>query len=196
MPPPVAPSCNVWPPLPQQVAEMKERYGSASRFLDIFTPELELQAARHTERAYLGTAPKLLAVVSGYGEDTAVVLLCLLLEDVNNFVGVRDKMPVKRQKELAGIFIAEYPGLKVTEFLLFFHRLKCGRYGRFYGMVDALFITSALLQFMEERHREVSYFKSLRVRQQAPVSHPSSTAMTYDEYLLLKKQKKSNHEKE
>ncbi|MDR1623954.1 MAG: hypothetical protein LBS04_03170 [Tannerellaceae bacterium] len=48
-----------------------------------------------------------------------------------------------RQRELAGLIRTEYPFLKASEVLLFFHRLKCGRYGRFYGVVDALFITSA-----------------------------------------------------
>lgn len=173
------------------------RYGTAAQFLSVFTPGLELQAARYTERAYLGTAPTLLTVVSGYGEETAIVLLCLLLEDVNNFVGVKEKMPVSRQKELAGIMLTEYPCLKVTEFMLFFHRLKCGRYGRFYGMVDALFITSALLQFVEERGKEVAHFKAIRAKaaEEKP-SRSASTGITYDEYLALKQEKALNHEKE
>lgn len=181
--------------MPRPVAEMKARYGNAGQFLATFTPELELQAARFMERAYLGKAPALETVVSGYGEDTAVVLLCLLVEDVNNFVGVKEKMPVSRQKELAGIILTEYPVLKVTELLLFFHRLKCGRYGRFYGMVDALFITSALLQFMEERRKEVARYKAAREKEREQGACPSATGgITYDEYLALKRRKESNHE--
>lgn len=54
------------------------------------------------------------------------------------------------------------PELKVSELLLFFHWLKCGRYGRFYGMVDALFITSALLAFMDERKADINRLKASR----------------------------------
>lgn len=64
-------------------------------------------------------------------------------------------MTVARQKDLAALILAEYPNLKASEILLFFHRLKCGRYGRFYGMVDALFITSSLLQFTEQRRADI-----------------------------------------
>ena len=72
--------------------------------------------------------------------------------------------------------------------LLFFHRLKCGRYGRFYGSVDALTITTSILQFMDERRKE-----SVRYRQPdtaAPaITTPSSSGITYEEYLRLKEQK-------
>lgn len=74
--------------------------------------------------------------------------------------GVKEKMPVSRQKELSVLILTEYPFLKASEMLLFFHRLKCGRYGRFYGSVDALTITTSLLQFMDERRKE-----SVRYRQ-------------------------------
>lgn len=79
--------------------------------------------------------------------------------------------------------------------LLFFHRLKCGRYGRFYGSVDALTITTSLLQFMDERRKE-----SVRYRQPdtaAPATTtPSSSGITYEEYLRLKEQKQQHHEHE
>lgn len=134
---------------------MRQLYGSAEQFLATFNPALQLLAARYPERAYRGTAPQLATVCSGYGEPVAVVWLCIQLENVNLFAGVKEKMPVDRQKELAGVILTEYAYLKVTELLLFFHRLKCGRYGRFYGSVDALFIASALLQFLDERRKDL-----------------------------------------
>lgn len=171
---------------------MTGRYGTAARFLETFSPALQLQVARFPERAYLGVAPLLSVVVAGYGEQTAVVLLCLLLEDLNNFAGVKEKMPISRQKELSAIILTEYSGLKVTEVLLFFHRVKCGRYGRFYGMVDAMFITSALLTFMDERRTELSRYKAARQKEATPVAQASPTAITYTEYLELKKRKEQS----
>ena len=165
---------------------MRKRYGDAQGFLSIFTPDLQIAAARHPERTYTGTAPTLATIAVGYGEPVAIVWICIQLENVNLFAGVKEKMPVSRQKELSALILTEYPFLKASEILLFFHRLKCGRYGRFYGSVDALTITTSLLQFMDERRKE-----SVRYRQ------PDTVApATYEEYLRLKKQKQQHHEHE
>lgn len=164
---------------------MRKRYGEAENFLTVFTPELQIVAAREWERAYLGTAPQLSVVSRGYGKDTAIVWLCLQLENINLFAGVKEKMTVGRQKELAGLLLAEYGHLKVSELLLFFHRLKCGRYGRFYGSVDALFISSSLLQFVDERRQELARIREQQTKEQTQPT-VSPTAITYAEYLALK----------
>jgi len=164
---------------------MRERYGDAARFLATFTPELQSYAAREWERAYTGVAPTLETVVAGYGEPTALAWLCTQLESVNLFAGVKEKLSVARQKELAGLILVEYRHLKVSEALLFLHRLKCGRYGRFYGSVDALFITSALLQFMTERRSDLSRIAERREKEQQ-TAPASSTGITYAEYLRRK----------
>lgn len=192
---------------------MLRLYGSAEQFLATFNPALQLMAARYVERAYRGTAPQLATVCTGYGEPVAIVWLCIQLENVNLFAGVKEKMPVERQKELAGVILTEYAYLKVTELLLFFHRLKCGRYGRFYGSVDALFIASALLLFIDERRKELVRYPAPGTGddRQRSASSPASIAalpsaatgvagvsssvpsssglMTYDEYLAWKAQK-------
>lgn len=173
---------------------MRKLYGSAEKFLATFNPALQLTAARHLDRAYRGTAPQLATVCAGYGEPVAVVWLCIQIENVNLFAGVKEKMPVERQKELAGLILTEYAYLKTTELLLFFHRLKCGRYGRFYGTVDALFIASALLQFLDERRKDLAGLLTDDERRQksaaassAPSRPASSTCITYEEYLLWKR---------
>lgn len=155
---------------------------------------MQVATARYAERPYFGTAPSLETVCLGYGEQTAIVWNCIQLENINLFVGVKEKMPVAWQRELSRLLMAEYLYLKVTELLLFFHRLKCGRYGRFYGMVDALFITSALVQFMEKRRTETKRFLAARKKEEKP-EEKTSGGITYQEYLLLKekKQKKENH---
>lgn len=187
-------SLSVWRKKQQEVADMCGRYGDAEKFLNTFNPDMQVMAARYAERAYFGTAPSLEAVCLGYGEQTVVVWCCIQLENINLFAGVKEKMPVSRQCELSRLLLAEYPNLKVTELLLFFHRLKCGRYGRFYGMVDALFITSALVQFMDERRTETGRYKAARKEEEKPVEH-ASQGISYQEYLLLKekRQKGNNH---
>ncbi|WP_455639150.1 DUF6633 family protein [Parabacteroides sp.] len=186
---------SVWLKKQQEVADMCTRYGNAEKFLNTFNPDMQVTAARYTERAYFGTAPTLETVCLGYGEQTAIVWNCIQLENINLFAGVKEKMPVSRQKELSRLIRVEYPYLKVTELLLFFHRLKCGRYGRFYGMVDALFITSALVQFMEERRAETKRYQVAREKEEKPEKKTSSGGISYEEYLLLKekRQKQDNH---
>jgi len=174
---------------------MRERYGDAACFLATFTPELQAYAAREWERAYTGVAPTLEVVAEGYGEPTVLAWTCMQLESVNLFAGVKEKLSVARQKELAGLIRVEYGHLKVSEVLLFLHRLKCGRYGRFYGSVDALFITSALLQFMAERKTDLSRIAERRENEQK-TAPPSSTGITYAEYLRRKaeREKAANDE--
>lgn len=173
----------------RQIGEMHERYGNAKQFLQVFTPALQIVAAREWKKAYTGTAPSLATVRYGYSEEIAIVWLCLQLEDINLFAGVKEKMPVSRQKELSRLILTEYAHLKVTELLLFFHRLKCGRYGRFYGSVDALSISSSLLSFMDERKRELARITEEKEKDKN-VLPVTSTAITYAEYLALKAQKK------
>lgn len=181
-------SCE-WQRMQQQIAEMRKRYGDARQFLEIFTPALQIVAAREQEKAYTGTAPLLSVVHHGYSEEIAIVWLCLQLEDINLFAGVKEKMPVGRQKELSRLILAEYGHLKTTELMLFFHRLKCGRYGRFYGTVDALFISSSLLLFMDERRKELTRIAEEKEKGKKIIPLPS-TGITYAEYLALKEKEK------
>nr|WP_242506855.1 DUF6633 family protein [Parabacteroides goldsteinii] len=190
--PNAATNCSAWRVKPQEVADMLKRYGSGESFLNTFNPDLQVMTARYTERAYFGTAPSLATVAEGYGEQLAIVWNCIQLENINLFAGVKEKMNVERQKELSRLILAEYPQLKVTELLLFFHRLKCGRYGRFYGTVDALFIASALLSFMDERRAETSLYKAAAKKKEIAPEKKSGNGITYQEYLLLKSEKQQN----
>lgn len=72
------------------------------------------------------------------------------LYDLCEYTGAK-KMDVHQATMLAEVIAQEYGYLKVSELLLFFFRFKTGSYGRFYGAVDPLVITSALKEFMKER---------------------------------------------
>lgn len=174
---------------------MVERYGDANRFLTLFTPHLQQTVAKEWVRAYTGWAPTLGTVMQGYGRDTAVYWICTQLEDINLFTNVPGKLAVNKQQELARVLLVQYEQLKVTELMLFFHRLKCGFYGRFYGSVDAMFITEALLEFMKERLRDLREIH--RIKQQKPTGYtPPADAITYRQYLEIKRrqeEEKNNH---
>lgn len=186
---------SAWLKKQQKVADMRKRYGPAKQFLKLFTPDLQIATARNEARAYLGSAPSLEVIAEGYGWQTVIVWLCIQIENLNNFTGVREKMTVARQKDLAALILAEYPNLKASEILLFFHRLKCGRYGRFYGMVDALFITSSLLQFTEQRRADIIRYKEEQSRLEKNVLPSVDTGkyITREEYFKQKRLKENKN---
>ena len=82
---------------------MRKRYGDAQGFLSIFTPDLQIAAARHPERTYTGTAPTLATIAVGYGEPVAIVWICIQLENVNLLQGKENA--VSRQKELSALIL-------------------------------------------------------------------------------------------
>lgn len=182
-----------WQPKPPPAIAIRERYGSARDFILTFTPALQPVAAENVERAYLGAAPTLGAIKNCYGRETVEALLCCYLENLNDFAGVRGKIELNQQKELAGIFLTEYYFLKISEVLLFFYRLKSACYGCFYGWVDAMRIMEALQTFLQERRAALLAYECERKKneQEARRRLSAQNSVTYEEYLRLKQQLKS-----
>lgn len=106
--------------------------------------------ARHPDRAFFGKAPSLGIVKQTYGPNAATMWLLPQLYDLCEYTGAK-KMDAQQATMLAEVIAQEYGFLKVSELLMFFFRFKAGAYGRFYGAVDPLVITSALKEFMRER---------------------------------------------
>lgn len=87
-----------------------------------------------------------------YGKNTSAVWLVPLLFDLSEFCGCKGKFTTEQMRDLAYIIVAGYSYLKVTEILLFFWWFKCGRYGKFYGSLDPLIITTSLHDFIRDRN--------------------------------------------
>jgi hypothetical protein len=129
---------------------VKAKYGDLDRFLAIVSPKAQPAFARKPEAAVNGDYPTLKEINDCYGMDFDVEWLTVQICDMSTFTGAKN-MDEDQQEVLARTIAAEYPGLKVTELLLFFHRFKTGRYGHFYGNVDPMVVTTALLDFIKER---------------------------------------------
>lgn len=130
---------------------MIQAYSSAENFLTIFNPSLQSTVLSNISKAYTGTAPTLTTVKAGFGEQTTETWIMAQLENLNTFCGVKEKATFDQLLEFARLIMASYSYLKVTELMLFFAKFKLGQYGTFYGVVDPIVITSALLKFMDER---------------------------------------------
>jgi hypothetical protein len=113
-------------------------------------PDTQAYFAMKPEVAVTGDFPTLDELRDCYGEQFASAWLVPQIYDMSAFTGARN-LTEKQQEQLADILAVECRSLKVTELMLFFYRFKTGRYGRFYGAVDPMVVTTALQDFLRER---------------------------------------------
>ena len=159
---------------------VRQQFGTRENFLQAFNPSLQIGAARNPDRAYFGKAPTLGLLKKTYGDNAATMWLLPQLYDLCEYTGAK-KMDVQQATMLAEVIAQQYGYLKVSELLLFFFRFKTGVYGRFYGAVDPLVITSALKDFLKERdwafEKHEQYLRHLEQLEEAKVPR-----MTWEEY--------------
>lgn len=144
------PAVRPTPPKEQTPTVIRAKFGDSDHFGAMVSPSAQASFARHPEKAVGGNYPTLAEIVGAYGKDYDVEWLVPQLYDLSEFTGAKN-LTEKQQEMLARMIAAEYPGLKVTELLLFFHRFKTGCYGRFYGTVDPIVVMTALQEFMKDR---------------------------------------------
>ena len=115
------------------------------------SPDAQKAFAQKPEKAVTGDYPTLTDLRLTYGRNAAEQWMYVQIADMTVYTGARN-LNKRQQEQLADGICAEYHWLKITEVLLFFHRFKMGRYGRFYGNVDPMVVTCALRQFIAERN--------------------------------------------
>ena len=136
-----------------------EKYGERSQFLTTYNPSYQREVVGTPDECYFGDYPTL-AQLKGYGKNTPVAWLVPQLYNLSEYCGCKDKLQGVPLEECAFTISTEFYWLKVSELMLFFHRFKSGKYGRFYGSVDPLVITTSLREFLQERG--VAYEKHYR----------------------------------
>lgn len=129
------------------------RYGTIDQFMIAVSPTKQIEVADSRQDFIVGDYPTLNNVASAYGRTAPVQWLLAQIINLSEFCGVKDKLSGDQAEELAWLLKGEYSYYTVTQFLVFFHDFKMGRFGKFYGSVDPLVITSALKEFDKERVR-------------------------------------------
>lgn len=165
--------------IPPQAA-IRSRYGDKSEFLAYFNPDIQSGLCKDSEACLFGDFPTLAALNAAYGGDTAASWLLPQLYDLSEFCGSRDKLEGRPLEQCAGVIAAEFRWLKVSELMLFFHRFKSGKYGKFYGGVDPLVITTSLREFVRERNDEIAA-RECEERTRKALER-SKEAVTWEEY--------------
>ncbi len=165
-----------------------QRFGNEASFLVKVNPDAQIAFAAKPKAAILGDYPTLRDIDSGYGKDFSVEWLLPQIADQALFTGAKN-LTAQQQLGLARVISTEYKYLKITEMLLFFYKFKTGKYGRFYGTVDPMVITSALQQFVKDRNTMIDYYDLEKKREDAEKEKVG--VMTYAEYLSLVESEKA-----
>lgn len=177
-------------PKQEKAQALVNLYGDKKRFGAAFNPSMQKVIAQNLERAYVGKAPTLAVVKEAFGADPAEGWIMAQLEDLNEFAGVAVKMSPEQLEETARLILQEYPYFKVTEFMLFMHRFKCGNYGTLYGVVDPLVVMQALFLFASERRAELALYESRererKLQEEREKWQSSTTRMSYSEWMNSK----------
>lgn len=155
-----------------------KEYGNQMSFLSKFPPDLQCLVAEHEDRAFMGRAPSLGLLKKTYGKKTATMWLIPQIWDLCEYTNSKGKLDERQIEMLAEMISIEYGYMKVTELMLFFYRLKCGRYGKFYGVIDPMAIMIALDQFRLER---INYLANHKKEEP-----PRTDTITAEEYFKRK----------
>ncbi len=150
-------------------------------FCEQYSPSHQLEICGDSDECFFGHYPTLSELKRDYGKNAPLTWLVPQLTDLAVYCGCKDKLSKEQYKECAFVISAEYYYLKVSELMLFFHRFKTGRYGRFYGSVDPLVITTSLRAFVKERGLSIErHCQELREKEEA---EHRKRVISYEEYL-------------
>ena len=78
--------------------------------------------------------------------------------------------------------------------MLFFWWFKSGKYGKFYGSVDPMVITSALREFIRDRNAIIAKRDSMELEKKE--NEWKKTALTYEQWRELHKNDKESKSNE
>ena len=171
------------PVLQQKSNEIVAAFGKRENFLLTFNPDLQRKVCANTEVCFFGGAPTLGQLNMTYGDQTATMWLVPQLYNLSEYCGCKDKLEGNPLKECASVIATEFYYLSVTELMLFFHWFKSGKYGRFYGSIDPLVITTSLRGFLKERaYAYERHDQEERERQREEEARKPK--MTWEEYCM------------
>ena len=165
-------------------SQLTERFGSVEVFLERFNPSFQMEICGDSNDCYFGEYPTLTEIRKNYGDKVPTSWLIPQLYNLSEYCGVKEKLEGAPLKETAFVIATEFYYLKISEIMLFFHRFKTGRYGRFYGNVDPLVITTSLRDFIVERNN--AYMKKEQEEYWRKQEESRKNAITWEEYCKRK----------
>lgn len=166
----------------QNSLQTTDRNNAIVRFCEQYSPSYQMEVCGDSNLCFFGEYPTLVSLKLEYGKNAPLTWLIPQLTDLAVYCGCKDKLSKEQYKECAFVIATEFYYLKVSELMLFFHRFKTGRYGRFYGSVDPLVITTSLRDFVSER--AIAYERHEQEERERREVEEKKNAITWEEYCL------------
>lgn len=138
-------------PASSQRTMLRLQPGSRKAFINTYNPDYQLRICNSPTLCVVGDYPTLTDIKLSYGDNASAAWLVPQLVNLSEYCGCKEKLQGKPLEECAHIISMEYGHLKISELMLFFYWFKAGKFGKFYGSVDPLVITTSLREFMKER---------------------------------------------
>lgn len=170
-----------------------DKYPDPAQFILDYNPDLQFKIVRcnatHADLALNLEIPSLGLLASTYGDETPLEWLKIQFGTLNDFAEVSTKIAKTQLEELAAIFLSEYYYINAAEICFFIARFKSGKYGRFYGAIDPMKITSAMLEYISERRKGIDRHEreQYRLQRQKEVEERDNNSISYVEYLEQEK---------
>ena len=144
-------------------------------------PDTQAVFAANERKTIMGEYSTLAMLDQAFGNGAAASWLVTLITNLNIFAGSRS-MDDHQVRSLALLLSQEYRDMKYSVMQLFFHRFKCGDFGRFYGKVDPMVITCALKDFAAvcEQKRQQFNNEGFVLRQQEAARRKAEQEKRWD----------------
>lgn len=148
------------------LAETRRRYPTFDQLGKAFSTSLQSLLLSSPEKAYSDKSPAIGDLGRMYHPNAPAAWVKTQLLTLDFASQTKESADMDSLAEFSTLFAAQYPGIKLTEFLLFIARFKLGRYGKFYGYFDTLTIGEAFRKFLRERREEVDLLERKQFNQQ------------------------------
>lgn len=145
--------------------ETRRRYPTFERLGTAYSTALQPLLLASPEKAYSDKSPAIGDLGRIYRPEAPALWVETQLQTLDFASQTKEGADSQALTEFSRLFAAQYPGIKLTEFLLFVARFKLGRYGKFYGYFDTLTIGEAFRKFLRERSNELDVLERKRNNQ-------------------------------
>lgn len=162
-----------------------------------FNPSVQIQCAMNVARSLTGNAPTIMQLLHTYDYPEIQVWMIAQINDLNEYAGVKTKMSLDQMKELAKVLIVKCKFLKASEILLFFHMLKGGDFGSFYGTVDPQRVGEHMNEFLKWRRMELDKIHSIQKQIEHEQKHKMwrKNAISREEYERRREEREKQNSK-
>ena len=161
-----------------------QRYGEGgAAVIDMYNADFLARRQMKQEECFFGDYPALSELDRQFNGRFSAAWLMFHLHDLSEYCGCKEKLSGRVLKQCASVIATEFHYLKVSEVMLFFHWFKTGRYGRFYGSVDPLVITTSIRDFLKER--ATAYERHEREERERKREEERKDAVSWEEYCKM-----------